>query len=67
MHRYTVQLLGNVYTLAVSNTLTLLGNQNKSLFCKKKKKCKWSGQIYRFTSLLWHISRRDDSEAQPSS
>lgn len=46
LHQKQVQLLGDVYTLAVSSLLTLLSSQTNGFFEKKKKKIrKWTGQI----------------------
>lgn len=46
LHQKQVQLLGDAYTLAISNLLTLLSSQRNVFFAKKKKKTrKWMDQI----------------------
>lgn len=50
MHQYVrkpVRLLGDSYTLTLSNMLMILGNKNKLLFGKQKLKdeMKWRSQI----------------------
>lgn len=44
LHQKQVQLLGDVYTLAVSNFLTLLSSQTNGVFGKKIDR-KWMDQI----------------------
>lgn len=54
LHQKQVWLLGDVYTLAVNNTLTLPGSQTNPFFTKKKWKVSWR---VRFTCSSWTSSR----------